>query len=153
MTLASLLSRWRSNPEVAANIVDWRTLPARAARVEPFPVELNPALTSALQIQGIQNLYIHQVAAWRLAGQGVNFVVQTGTASGKTLCYNLPILDRLLQEDDACALYLFPTKALAQDQLAKLNSTLESIQGGNTTKPILAAIYDGDTPTASRSSI
>jgi DEAD/DEAH box helicase domain-containing protein len=151
--LASLLSRWRSNPEVASNIVEWRTLPARAAQVGSFPVELDPYLVAALTAQGIQTLYTHQMEAWKQAKQGQNFVVQTGTASGKTLCYNLPVLDQLLRDDDACALYLFPTKALAQDQLAKLHSILEQTTSSHPLNPIHAAIYDGDTPTSSRTTI
>ncbi len=153
MTLASLLTRWKTTPEVAANIVEWRTLPACAAQVGPFPDDLNPDLIKTLTGQGIQTLYSHQIEAWKLAGQGQDFVVQTGTASGKTLCYNLPVLDQLLRDGDACALYLFPTKALAQDQLAKLHSMLEQTTSSHPMNPIHAAIYDGDTPTSSRTTI
>lgn len=153
MTLASLLSRWRSSPELAVNIVDWRTIPARAAVVEPIPTDLHPGLSGALKAQGIQSLYTHQVEAWRLAHQGLNYVVQTGTASGKSLCYNLPVLQELIRDEDACALYLFPTKALAQDQLSKLRETIGRISDPHELSPLQVAIYDGDTPTSSRSAI
>ena len=153
MTLASLLSRWRSTPEVATNVVEWRTLSARAAQFEPFPENLDAALVSALRAQKIQALYTHQSEAWKLVEQGCNFVVQTGTASGKTLCYNLPVLNSLLHEKDASALYLFPTKALAQDQLATLHTILGQTEFAHQLKSIQAAIYDGDTPTSSRANI
>ena len=153
MTLASLLSRWRSTPEVATNVVEWRTLSARAAQFEPFPANLDAALVSALRAQKIQALYTHQSEAWKLVEQGCNFVVQTGTASGKTLCYNLPVLSSLLHEKDASALYLFPTKALAQDQLATLHTILGQTEFAHQLKSIQAAIYDGDTPTSSRANI
>lgn len=153
MTLASLLSHWKSSPDIAVNIVDWRTIPANAALVEPFPADLHLRLSEALNSQGVQSLYTHQVEAWKMAKHGLNFVVQTGTASGKTLCYNLPVLDQLLRNGDAYALYIFPTKALAQDQLSKLRELLEHISDLHDLNPIQTAIYDGDTPTSSRSMI
>ena len=153
MTLASLVARWKSSAEVAANIVEWRTLPARSAQVEPIPASLHPDLVTALDVLGIRTLYTHQVTSWRLAKEGKNFVVQTGTASGKTLCYNLPVLDALLRDEGACALYLFPTKALAQDQLAKLHELIKDNSPVHTFDALKVAIYDGDTPTSNRSLI
>ncbi len=144
MTLASLLSRWRADPETGGNVVEWRTLPRRAARYSPLPAALHPALQAALRAQHITALYLHQGQAWQHAQNGENVVVVTGTASGKTLCYNLPVLDDLLRGQSARALYLFPTKALAQDQLAGLNELLQQTETGNTF--IAPAVYDGDTP-------
>src|SRR4030066_2121362 len=120
MTLTALLSRWRSDPETAQNVVESHTLPAQTARSEPFPPDLHPALAEALRELDISRLYLHQLKAWEHANAGENIVVTTGTASGKSLCYNLPVLDGLLRNPAARALYIFPTKALAQDQQAGL---------------------------------
>ena len=94
-------------------------MPATAARQAPIPESMHPALREALAARGFTSLYSHQRAAWDLAQQGEHLVVATPTASGKTLCYNLPVLDAVLSRG-AKALYLFPTKALAQDQVAEL---------------------------------
>ena len=115
MSLSSLLSHWRADPDIANNIVEWRTLPARSARTAPLPDDIHPSLVEALHQRGIYSLYTHQLIAWQQAKAGQNFAVVTSTASGKTLCYNLPVLDRLLRNSHARALYLFPTKALTQD--------------------------------------
>ena len=120
MTVSRLLSAWRSDPEIAANLQVQQEIPARPAQTVDFPVSLHPALVSALRSQGIHSLYTHQAASLEKALAGQNIMIVTGTASGKTLCYNLPVLDRLLRDPDARALYLFPTKALAQDQAAAL---------------------------------
>ena len=113
----------------------------------PFPADLPPALAEALSARGILSLYSHQAQAWESARGGENVVLATGTASGKTLGYNLPVLAAWLENPEARALYLFPTKALTQDQLSGLNSF-------RTTLPDLkSAIYDGDTPQSNRSVI
>lgn len=148
--LKPLLSRWRSDPTVGGNIVDWHTIPARNARLAPLPELMHPALQRALAQRGIRDLYLHQRLAWNHAQDGENVVVVTGTASGKTLCYNLPVLDTLLRDPKARALYLFPTKALAQDQLAGVNALLDAASPGD--RPAVGA-YDGDTPTHTRSAI
>src|ERR1044072_8334191 len=97
-------------------------VPAREARFAPLPEELHPRVRDALAAQGIESLYGHQAEAWAAAARGEHFVVTTGTASGKTLAFNLPILDALAREPKRRALYLYPTKALAQDQLRSLGS-------------------------------
>ncbi len=97
-----------------------KRFPAREARTSPFPALIAPRLVEILKERGIENLYVHQARASELASEGKNVVVVTPTASGKTLCYNLPILNALVQDPEARALYLFPTKALAQDQLVEL---------------------------------
>ncbi len=150
MTLNPLLSRWRADSTVGPNVVEWRTIPERQPRFTPFPNDLHPALASALRRQGIQRLYIHQSATWRNAQDGQHVVVVTGTASGKTLCYNLPVLDSLLRNPGARALYLYPTKALAQDQFSVISNQLSGISDQVPLTPVSPAVYDGDTPTSYR---
>ena len=104
-----------------------RRLPALAARYAPFPAALDERLQRALASRGISQLYTHQAEAIEHALAGRNVVVITPTASGKTLCYNAPVLHAILQDPSSRALYLFPTKALAQDQLAELQGMCETL--------------------------
>jgi len=125
-----------------------RHFPAREAQWSDFPAWVHPDLASAYAAKGIRRLYTHQAAAAEAVHAGKNVVIVTPTASGKTLCYNLPVLNATLENSDTRALYLFPTKALAQDQLAELhdlNQRLDSRFGVFT--------YDGDTPADARKSI
>jgi DEAD/DEAH box helicase domain-containing protein len=115
---------------------------AREARLAPLPEELHPRVREALAAQGIDALYTHQRQAWDAAARGEHLVVTTGTASGKTLAFNLPVLDAIASDSKQRALYLYPTKALAQDQLRALSSfRLPRLR---------AAIYDGDTESERR---
>ena len=148
MSLHTLLNAWRADRGVAPNIVAWRRLPAAPADLVPLPENVHPALAAALRARGILALYSHQAKAWEQIRAGHHTVVVTGTASGKTLCYNLPVLDAVLREPRSRALYLFPTKALAQDQRHELASFFGP--GG---RELAVATYDGDTPTAARSVI
>ena len=125
-----------------------RHFPAQPARCAPYPDGLHPRLREVLEGRGYEQLYTHQREAYDLAAQGASTVVVTPTASGKTLCYNLPVLDRILKDPDARALYLFPTKALAQDQLATLYDLVEALQAD-----IGTFTYDGDTPQDARRAI
>lgn len=125
-----------------------RHFPAQPARWAPYPDDLHPRLREVLEQRGYEQLYTHQREAYDLAAQGRSTVVVTPTASGKTLCYNLPVLDRILKDPDARALYLFPTKALAQDQLATLYGLVEALQAD-----IGTFTYDGDTPQDARRAI
>ncbi len=125
-------------------VAAWERLPARAARWAPHPPGLDARLLDALVRLGINRLYTHQAAAVRAALAGEHIVVVTGTASGKTLCYTLPVLQACLAEPEARALYLFPTKALAQDQLAALHAFDLDIPAGT---------FDGDTPSRHRAGI
>jgi DEAD/DEAH box helicase domain-containing protein len=125
-----------------------RHFPARPARYAEFPDALHPRLVEMLRARGIERLYAHQRAAYEAVAEGRNTVVVTPTASGKTLCYNLPVLDAILKDPDARALYLFPTKALAQDQLAELYGTIEGLGAD-----IGTFTYDGDTPQDARKAI
>ncbi len=146
MTLSSLLTRWQTDPDTAPNFAAWRTLPSRPAHLVPLPPLPDP-LPSALSRRGIHALYSHQDAAYESARRGENIVLATGTASGKTLAYNLPVLATLIENPSAHALYLFPTKALTQDQLTNLaNLNLETWN----LKPF---VYDGDTPQSQRQQI
>src|SRR5574341_868022 len=120
MSLPTLLDAWPDTPNIAGNIAAWHTFPARPGRFAPFTLNLHTALIAALQARGIEALYTHQATTWQHIQAGRHPVVVTGTASGKTLCYNLPILNLLFRDSDARALYLFPTKALAQDQAESL---------------------------------
>jgi DEAD/DEAH box helicase domain-containing protein len=129
-----------------------RRLEAKAAEYAPFPETLDPRLTRALSRRGIEQLYTHQAAAVAHALDGRNVVVVTPTASGKTLCYNAPILQRIVEDPAARALYLFPTKALAQDQLAELHQLAELV-GAEGAGDIGVFTYDGDTPQDARRAI
>jgi DEAD/DEAH box helicase domain-containing protein len=113
------------------------TDPAREARTAPFPTELHPKVRAALEARGVTELYAHQRAAWDAAARGEHVAVVTGTASGKSLAFNLPVLDALAAEPKKRAIYLYPTKALAQDQLRSLTDLK--------VPRVRPAIYDGDT--------
>src|SRR5438445_1969490 len=125
-----------------------RQIPARVAKFRPIPAWVTSALSEAYHAKGIQELYSHQAATAELVQQGKNVVVVTPTASGKTLCYNLPILNAVLENPDTRALYLFPTKALAQDQLAELHDLAERLGDR-----FGVFTYDGDTPSDARKAI
>ncbi len=121
------------------------TIAPREPEFAGLPEDLDPCLVDALSARGISSLYTHQAECYRLARAKENFVVVTPTASGKTLCYNLPVVQTLLENREARALYLFPTKALSQDQQAELN---EIALGG--ALPLKIQTYDGDTPSSLR---
>ena len=121
---------------------------ARAAEFAPLPADLKPSLREALSRRGIEGLYSHQAEAYGHVRAGRHLVVVTPTASGKTLCYNLPVLQRILERPAARALYLFPTKALAQDQLAELGQLTTGLP-----VEIKVDVYDGDTPAGQRTAI
>jgi DEAD/DEAH box helicase domain-containing protein len=137
-------------PDLAVTTV--RRLPAVAAQYAPFPEALDRRLCRALEARGIDRLYTHQAEAIGHALAGRNVVVVTPTASGKTLGYNAPILDRVLRDPSSRALYLFPTKALAQDQLAELQALCDRLDTADG-EPIGVFTYDGDTPQDARRSI
>ncbi|GBU29075.1 ATP-dependent helicase [Treponema sp. R8-4-B8] len=141
------LEQLLESPEFAPNIVVNRLLPAQEGVYEDFPKDLNPRVMEAFKSRGIGRIYSHQAEVWRLAKNGKNVVVVTPTASGKTLCYNLPCLHELLTDENSRCLYLFPTKALSQDQQAELNEIAGSEESGLDVK---IATYDGDTPDSLR---
>jgi len=145
--LTALLSHWRADPTIGGNIVAWKTIPARTAQFVPFPANLHPGIKLALEDIGIRALYTHQNTALEQVRAGQNIAIVTHTASGKSLCYNLPILEYLIRAPEARALYLFPTKALAQDQLTGLQTILGSpaLAEDYSFQWIAPAVYDGDT--------
>jgi DEAD/DEAH box helicase domain-containing protein len=172
MSLLSLLSHWKAEPTIFGNVSAWRTLPSSQAQYVPIPSDLHPEITQVLVSSGIQSLYSHQAEAWEIVRSGKNPVIVTGTASGKTLCYNLPVLDRLLNDPEARALYLFPTKALSQDQLDNLKELrsisarlaaneldgifadhTEPANSANLLSDLPFSVYDGDTPAHARPGI
>lgn len=143
MGLAEALRR---DPEFADALHHWRELPPRPARVAALPTGLHPKLVEVLRERGLAELYSHQARAVELALAGEDVLVATPTASGKTLCYTLPVLQALLEKQGAArALFLYPTKALAQDQSANLTRLVQDLGA-----PWHAHTYDGDTPPSVR---
>ena len=146
--VSQVLETFASRDHTGEVLTAIRRYPAREARWADFPAWLSADLHAAYNAKGVCQLYTHQAAAAEAVHARKNVVIVTPTASGKTLCYNLPVLDAILADTDTRALYLFPTKALAQDQLAELydlNQRLENRFGVFT--------YDGDTPSDARKSI
>jgi len=152
MTLPQVLDELRADPAFMQNVTHWRTLPPRPAQWADFPTWLRPELIAAMQARGIARLYSHQAEAISQIGVGKSIVVVTPTASGKTLCYNLPVLNRILLDPDARALFLFPTKALSQDQLSELKDVITHV-GPKVHFDIKAHTFDGDTPQDARQAI
>lgn len=148
MTLSEFVRALRDDPRFMENVTEWRVLPAREAKYAPFPQELDARIVQVLKARGIERLYTHQRQALDCALAGRDFVVVTPTASGKTLCYNLPVLNAILKDNAARALYLFPTKALSSDQVSELYSMVEALGAD-----IKAFTYDGDTPASARTAI
>ena len=148
MTLEQILDALRSRPRFAPQFTAWRAFPEVEARYEEFPPDLDPRLANALRRRGIGQLYTHQAVAYREIARGADIVVVTPTASGKTLCYNLPVVDAILKRGDARALYLFPTKALSGDQLDELHGLVEALG-----VDLRTSTYDGDTPNDARRTI
>ncbi len=145
MSLEVLLNQIEQDTQLARCITHWQRLPARPPQYGDYPAGIDGHLVEALRQRGIERLFTHQAAAVEAALRGENVVVVTPTASGKTLCYNLPVLNTLLADPVARALYLFPTKALAQDQLAELRA-IDTALGHH----FETQTYDGDTPQSSR---
>jgi DEAD/DEAH box helicase domain-containing protein len=143
--LPAVLAQWQASRRVFGNVTLHERLPGRPASLVPVPEDLAPSIQNALAARGIRELYTHQRDACAHALCGRDVVIATPTASGKSLCYNLPVLQALAQDPAARALYLFPTKALARDQEAALRALLREagLQSG-------AITYDGDTPADAR---
>ena len=148
MTLDQIIDLLRNDEAFQRNIVQWKTIPAREAITEEFPASLDQRIVSTLAERGIEKLYTHQAKAVRMVQDGRDIVVVTPTASGKTLCYNLPVLNRILAEPETRALYLFPTKALSQDQLGEVHDFIEKLD-----VDIKTYTFDGDTPNSARRAI
>ena len=140
-----LMPDFLSKTGLEGNIVHIEHILGVEPKTVDLPVDLHASLKSALIKKGIQQLYSHQLASWNAARDGKDVVVVRPTASGQTLCYNLPVMQSLLEATDSSAFYLFPTKALSQDQQAELSHLV-----GFLDEKIKTNIYDGDTPQAAR---
>ncbi|MFE4571266.1 DEAD/DEAH box helicase [Paenibacillus chitinolyticus] len=139
--LAELIQELRTDE----NIVNWHEIEPQEAKTKAVPGSVDARIKSALAKRGITELYTHQHTAYETVHTGQNIVAVTPTASGKTLCYNLPVLQAIADDDTSRALYLFPTKALAQDQKSELNEII-----GEMGIDIKSYTYDGDTSPAIR---
>ena len=148
MNAAQLADQLRRDNHFMKNVTRWEVLPARPARTLPFPSGVDERLKAVLAARGIHQLYTHQVHSLEAVSRGEDVVVVTPTASGKTMCYNLPVLSAILKDPDARALYLFPTKALSADQVSELYEMIEE-----TCADIKTYTYDGDTPAAARKAV
>jgi DEAD/DEAH box helicase domain-containing protein len=147
-SLSNLLDSLKNDKEYSEQIVHWHTIPPKEADLVKLPSELDNRLKTTLQSRGITALYTHQDEAFQLAKNGSHFVAVTPTASGKTLCYNLPVLQQILNNENSRALYLFPTKALAQDQKSELNEIISEMG-----VQLNSYTYDGDTSPAIRQKV
>ena len=148
MNIEQMIHALRNDSAFMENVTLWKVLPPTDPVYAGFPADLHPDLLQVLRDKGIAQLYCHQREAYDTAQSGKNFVVVTPTASGKTLCYNLPVLNRILNEPETRALYLFPTKALSQDQVNELYDTVTALEAD-----IKTFTFDGDTPQNARKKI
>ncbi|KAA9026086.1 DEAD/DEAH box helicase [Niallia endozanthoxylica] len=147
-SMQEIMNQLKLTDDYKENIVHWQTMEAKEAKTVDFPTAIHPSLKSALQGRGIQTLYTHQREAYESVMDNKSIVAVTPTASGKTLCYNLPVLETIIRNPNARALYMFPTKALAQDQKSEIN---ELIQEAGLS--INSYTYDGDTPASIRQKV
>jgi DEAD/DEAH box helicase domain-containing protein len=143
--ISALIDDLNRNDDFTRQVAHFEKVPPREGSYADFPPGIRPCLADALKKTGITQLYSHQRAAYDAVTAGKNTVIVTPTASGKTLCYNLPVLQTLLEERETRALYLFPTKALSQDQQSELNALINA-----SSLPLPVHTYDGDTPSSVR---
>lgn len=148
MNLEQLLTEWKRNSSFVDQVTAWHVAEAKMGKLRFLPVNLHHEVRDALHKRGIRQLYSHQEAAWQSVKQGRDTMVVTPTASGKTLCYNLPVLSSICEDKTTRALYIFPTKALAQDQVAELGDLIHHVE-----TDIQSFTYDGDTPVHARQKI
>lgn len=147
-SMVEMIDWLRKVPEIMSQVTYWHTIPPRDPRLAEFPEGLHEGIRTALKHKHIGRLYTHQAESFRQVTAGHHVVTVTPTASGKTLCYNLPVLQKILENDASRALYLFPTKALAQDQVAELQEMVDFME-----VDIKTHTYDGDTPPTVRQAI
>jgi DEAD/DEAH box helicase domain-containing protein len=148
MILDQLIERLQHTPSFLENVTSWRYTPPREAAYADWPARIDPRLVEALNTRGVRRLYTHQASAVGAALDGKDVTVVTSTASGKTLCYNLPVLQAVLENPASRALYLFPTKALSQDQYTELHDLI-GVLGAD----VKTFTYDGDTPVSARRAV
>ncbi|MFH0067415.1 DEAD/DEAH box helicase [Peribacillus sp. NPDC056705] len=146
--LQEVINDLKINEDFKDNIVHWQVIEAKEAKHVPFPDAMNDKIKHALELRGINGLYSHQATAFDTAVSGNSLVAVTPTASGKTLCYNLPVLQKILEDEKTRALYIFPTKALSYDQKSELNEMIHEMDA-----QINSYTYDGDTPSNIRQKI
>jgi DEAD/DEAH box helicase domain-containing protein len=140
-SLQTILEDIKLQQSYQENIVHWHTIEAKSAKTEKLPDDLHPKLVESLKSKGINQLYTHQRSAFDFVRSNKSIVTVTPTASGKTLCYNLPIIHSILENPNGRALYIFPTKALAQDQKSEINEIIQAAELN-----LNSYTYDGDTP-------
>jgi len=148
LNLAQLLEQLKADDRFTRQVTRWQTMPPEPAKYAAYPELLDSRLVKVMQGRGAEQLYSHQAESVLLAAAGQSFVVPTPTASGKTLCYNLPVLNTILNNSQARALYLFPTKALSQDQMHEVHGIV-----GDLGVDIKTFTFDGDTPETARRAI
>jgi DEAD/DEAH box helicase domain-containing protein len=148
MSIDEIIESWKRSRTISPCITAMRVFRAKEGQYRSFPEFIHPLLKETLKKRGIESLYSHQVEAIEAIHEGKDVVVVTPTASGKTLCYNLPVLESKLEAPFSKAIYLFPTKALSQDQMVELHHLIDQ-----TGKPIATFTYDGDTPADARQAI
>src|SRR4030043_343516 len=148
MSINEIIESWKRSRAISSCITGVRIFEKREGQYHPFPKFIHPVIREALYTEGIEQLYSHQGEAIEAIHEGKNVVVVSPTASGKTLCYNLPVLNTKLEMPSSKAFYLFPTKALSQDQMFELQGFIQRIE-----KPIATFTYDGDTPQDARQAI
>ncbi|WP_230128890.1 DEAD/DEAH box helicase [Bacillus sp. CECT 9360] len=146
--LQEIILELKNNEAFKDNIAHWHTIEPREASTVPFPERMDERISKALEKRGIPGLYTHQETAFNAAIRGKNLVAVTPTASGKTFCYNLPVLQSILENEKTRALYIFPTKALSYDQKSELHEMIDEME-----VEINSYTYDGDTPSNIRQKI
>jgi len=146
--LQEVIKELKSDINFKRNVTEWKTIPPIEASTVSFPKDVSAKYQSVLQQMGIQKLFSHQGEAYVNVRKGKNVVVVTPTASGKTLCYNLPVIQTILENSETRALYLFPTKALSQDQVVELQEVVNLLG-----EDIKTYTFDGDTPETARRAI
>ncbi len=151
--LGSITENWLSEPSIADNIVSRRHFPEKSGKMSAIPDHIHPSLIQALLESGIEGLYTHQFEAIQAICAGSHTLIVSGVASGKSLIYQIPILDRLLKFPDSNALLLFPTKALAHDQGKKMQCLISKCPGFSRHLSSLIGHFDGDTSPSQRSRI
>ncbi|MTI66638.1 MAG: DEAD/DEAH box helicase [Firmicutes bacterium] len=148
MNIDNLINELKSSNKISKNITNWKVIPKREGKYKPYPKGINKNIIKALERKGIDKLYSHQYDAIKESLKGNNTVIVTPTASGKTLCYNIPILNSIVNNKNLRALYLFPTKALSQDQVSDLFGIIQQLD-----EEIKTFTYDGDTNKNARQAI
>jgi DEAD/DEAH box helicase domain-containing protein len=146
--MQEILQDLKVSESAKRNIVHWHTIEEKESQTEEMPDDLSEILKKALERRGISRLYTHQQSSYEQIMKGQSIVAVTPTASGKTLCYNLPVLQSIIDDPNARALYMFPTKALAQDQKSEINELIQEAE-----LSINSYTYDGDTPSNIRQKV